>query len=180
MGNQDEHAALETIPGRIQIVRGEKVLLDSDLAELYGVPTKRLNEQVRRNPNRFPPDFLFQMTDQEVNRLRSQVARAIEVSVYVVRAFIRLRATLAAQKDLARKLDELERKTAALTRGPQRADRSASLRLTRCYCGLTSLRPTMPAMINRIDPMRSKPFGSLNRMIPRIATPTAPMPVHTA
>jgi hypothetical protein len=57
MGNQDEHAALETIPGRIQIVRGEKVLLDSDLAELYGAPTKRLNEQVRRNPNRFPPDF---------------------------------------------------------------------------------------------------------------------------
>jgi hypothetical protein len=137
----------ERIASQIQLVRGEKVLLDTDLAALYGVVTKRLNEQVRRNPHRFPPDFMFQRTDQEFSRLRSQIAtskirpgrggrryvpyaftehgalmaanllnsaRAIEVSVYVVRAFIRLRETLAAHKDLARKLDELERKTEAL------------------------------------------------------------------
>jgi hypothetical protein len=147
MSTSDKQTTLDTIPHRIQIVRGEKVLLDADLAALYRVPTKRLNEQVRRNPNRFPADFLFQLTDQEVSRLRSQIAtsnappgrggrrylpfaftehgalmvanvlnsaHAIEVSLYVVRAFIRLRETLAAHEDLARKLDELERKTAAL------------------------------------------------------------------
>jgi hypothetical protein len=111
------------------------------------VVTKRLNEQVRRNPIRFPADFMFQITDQEFSSLRSQIAtskiprgrggrrhlpyaftehgalmaanllnsaRAIEVSVYVIRAFVRLRQTLAAHKDLATKLDELERKTEAL------------------------------------------------------------------
>jgi hypothetical protein len=129
------------------VVRGTKVLLDSDLGDLYGVTTKRLNEQVRRNPARFPPDFMFRLTDQEFSRLRSQFAtsnipsgrggrryapyaftehgalmaanllntvRAIEVSVYVVRAFLRLRETLAAHKHLARKLEALERKTETL------------------------------------------------------------------
>ena len=139
--------ALEDISARIVVIRGEKVLLDSDLATLYGAPTKRLNEQVRRNQKRFPPDFVFRLTDQDVARLRSQNAtsntgvgrggrrsmpyaftehgalmaanvlssrRAIEVSVFVVRAFVRLRETLAAHKDLARKLEDLERKTEAL------------------------------------------------------------------
>jgi len=123
------------------------VLLDSDLAELYGVTTKRLNEQVRRNPVRFPPDFVFQLTDQELGRLRSQFAtsniaigrggrryrphaftehgslmaanvlnspRAVEVSVYIVRAFVSLRQTLAAHSGLALKLEALERRTEAL------------------------------------------------------------------
>jgi hypothetical protein len=109
-------------------VRGAKVHVDSDLAELYSVTTKRLNEQVRRNPVRFPPDFVFQLTDQELAHLRSQFAtsnaavrrggrrylpyaftehgslmaanvlnspRAVEVSVYIVRAFVSLRQTLA-------------------------------------------------------------------------------------
>ena len=147
MSTSDKQTTLAAIPHRIQMIRGEKVLLDADLAALYQVPTKRLNEQVRRNPNRFPPDFLFQLTDQEVRLLRSQIAtskrssgrggrrylpfaftehgalmvanilnsaHAIEVSLYVVRAFIRLRETLAAHKQLAGKLDQLERKTAAL------------------------------------------------------------------
>lgn len=137
----------ELIAQRIVVVRGEKVLLDAELAALYGVPTKRLNEQVRRNAARFPPDFVFRMTDQEVAHLRSQIAtsnnrpgrggrrfkpyaftehgalmaanilsslRAIEVSVFVVRAFIRLRQTLIDHKDLARKLADLERKTERL------------------------------------------------------------------
>jgi hypothetical protein len=141
--------APEVISGRIAAVRGEKVLLDEDLAALYGVTTKRLNEQIRRNPGRFPSDFKFQLTNHEVANLRSQFAtsslrslrhwggrryaplaftehgalmaasvlntrRAIEVSVYVVRAFVRLRAVLATHAALAKKLDEVERKTEAL------------------------------------------------------------------
>ena len=141
--------APEAICGRIAVVRGEKVLLDADLALLYGVTTKRLNEQVRRNPGRFPGDFLFQLTNQDVANLRSQFAtsslrplqrwggrrypplaftehgalmaasvlntpQAIEVSVYVVRAFVRLRAELATHVALAKKLDDVERKTEAL------------------------------------------------------------------
>jgi hypothetical protein len=137
----------DVIGARIVLLRGEKVLLDSDLAALYGVTTKRLNEQVRRNRNRFPPDFCFSLTYQELGVLRSQNAtsktrpgrggrryapkaftehgalmaanvlsshRAIEVSLFVVRAFIRLRQTLATHAELAKKLDELEKKTESL------------------------------------------------------------------
>jgi hypothetical protein len=64
----------EQIEGIIQVVRGQRVMLDSDLAELYGVPTKRLNEQVARNSDRFPSDFSFQLTLQEVRNLKSQIA----------------------------------------------------------------------------------------------------------
>jgi hypothetical protein len=62
------------IVGRISVIRGQRVLLDSDLAALYGVTAKRLNEQVRRNADRFPPDFAFLLTEQEVNSLRSHFA----------------------------------------------------------------------------------------------------------
>jgi len=141
--------APEAVSGRIAVVRGEKVLLDADLAVLYGVTTKRLNEQVRRNAGRFPSDFVFKLANQDVTNLRSQFAtsssrplprwggrryaplaftehgalmaasvlntpRAIEVSVYVVRAFVRLRAVLATHAALVKKLDEVERKTEAL------------------------------------------------------------------
>lgn len=64
----------ERIEGRILLIRGEKVMLDSDLAKLYGVPTRRLNEQVRRNRDRFPEDFMFQVTTAEARALRSQEA----------------------------------------------------------------------------------------------------------
>jgi hypothetical protein len=137
---------LERIVSRILLLRGQKVILDADLAELYGVSTGRFNEQVRRNRDRFPSDFMFQLTNQEVERLRSQIAisigemrlvgrggrrylphaftehgaimaatilntpRAIEVSVFVVRAFVRLREMVAANKELSKKLDELERR----------------------------------------------------------------------
>ena len=73
MSKVTEQAPTE-IAGRIFIVRGKRVMLDSDLAQLYGVPTKRLNEQVRRNQDRFPGDFLISLTDQEAARLRSQFA----------------------------------------------------------------------------------------------------------
>jgi len=132
---------VERIENKILIIRDQKVMLDADLAELYGVTTKRLNEQVRRNLNRFPADFMFQLTAEEAGVLRSQFAtsntgrggrrylpfaftehgaimaasvlntpRAIEVSVFVVRAFVKLREMLAAHKDILRKLEEMEKK----------------------------------------------------------------------
>ena len=131
---------LEHIERTILELRGQRVILDADLAKLYGVTTRRLNEQVRRNIERFPEDFMFQLTKEEkdevvakcdhlaklkysphlplaftehgaimaANVLNSQ--RAIDVSVFVVRAFVRLREILAAHAQLSRKLDELERK----------------------------------------------------------------------
>jgi hypothetical protein len=102
---------VERIEKAILLIRGQKVLLDRDLAELYEVPTKRLNEQVRRNLRRFPADFMF-FTEQGV-AMRSSVLhseRAIEVNIAIMRAFVRLRKVLASHKDLARKLEELERK----------------------------------------------------------------------
>lgn len=121
-------------------------MLDADLAALYGVSTKRLNEQIRRNRERFPDDFMFQVSPEEWEALRSQnatsktgrgqhrkylpyaftehgalmaanvlnSARAIEVSLYVVRAFVRLREVLATHAELAKKLVALEKKTEAL------------------------------------------------------------------
>jgi len=70
--NQTALVAIEAIASRIVVLRGQRVMLDADLAALYGVTTKRLNEQVRRNLERFPPDFMFQLTNQEVAVLRSQ------------------------------------------------------------------------------------------------------------
>jgi len=133
----------EGIASRIYFVRGKKVILDSDLAGLYGVPTKRLNEQVRRNIERFPGDFMFRLTKEEHDHLRSQFAtssdkaghggrrtlpfvftehgaimaatvlnskQAVEVSIFVVRAFVKLRQMLAAHKDLEKKIEEMESK----------------------------------------------------------------------
>ncbi len=125
----------------ILLIRGQKVVLDSDLAAMYGVQTERLNEQVRRNIERFPEDFMFQLTPSELRNLIPQFAgsrrkwggsrklplaftehgalmaasvlkteQAVRVSVYVVRAFVKLREMLSANKQLAVKLDELERK----------------------------------------------------------------------
>ena len=129
---------------RILHLRGQKVLVDADLAALYGVSTKRLNQQTRRNAERFPPDFVFELTPQEkagvvancnhLAKLRFSAAlplaftehgalmaasvlntpRAVEMSRYVVRAFVRLREVLATHKALARKLEELERAVATL------------------------------------------------------------------
>jgi hypothetical protein len=131
------------IAQRILVLRGQRVLLDADLAELYGVPTSRLNQQVRRNRKRFPADFIFQVTNQEHANLMLQFAtsswggtrkppvafteqgaimaatvlnspRAVEMSVYVVRAFVKLREMLASNTELARKLEALEKSVATL------------------------------------------------------------------
>jgi hypothetical protein len=141
MPTRREVILVEQIEPRIRLVRGQKVILDRELAELYGVATKRLNEQVRRNFDRFPDDFVFQLTAEEVESLRSQNAtskpgrggqryrpfaftehgaimaasvlntpRAVEVSVFVVRAFVRLRQIIATHQELVQKLNELEQK----------------------------------------------------------------------
>lgn len=131
---------------RILIIRGQRVLLDQDLAILYGVTIKRLNQQVRRNLDKFPPDFLFQLEPKEADSLRMHFAtlkigrgshrkhaplvftehgaimaatvlsspRAVQMSVYVVRAFVKLREVLASNTTLARRLESLERSVAAL------------------------------------------------------------------
>jgi hypothetical protein len=131
---------LERVAAKILLIRGRKVILDTDLAALYGVETKRLNQQVRRNRKRFPPDFVFSLTATEraevvakcdhLARLRFSPAaslaytehgalmasavlntsRAVEVSLYVVRAFVQLRATTVAGSEISRRLDQLERK----------------------------------------------------------------------
>jgi ORF6N domain len=133
--------SLDAAIGRIHLIRGTRVILDADLAKLYGVETRRLNEQVRRNRGRFPPEFVFQLTNQELMRLMSQFAtsngrrggirkaplaftehgaimaatvlnsaRAIDVSVYVVRAFVQMRNSSLANAEVAKRLDQLERK----------------------------------------------------------------------
>lgn len=129
-----------TIQQRILLIRGEKVIVDADLAEAYGVPTRRLNEQVKRNKGRFPEDFMFQLTPEEkseviancdhLSKLKFSKAlphvftehgaimaasilnspKAVEVSVYVVRAFVQLREVIAGHKELARRIGQLERK----------------------------------------------------------------------
>jgi len=68
------HMDVLRIERSIRVIRGDKVILDEDLAELYGVEVKRLNEQVRRNLDRFPADFMFQLTNQELKDLKSQIA----------------------------------------------------------------------------------------------------------
>jgi hypothetical protein len=140
MGQSANLIPLERIEGSILLIRGEKVMLDSDLAELYGVDTKRLNEQVRRKPGRFPRDFMFRLTPSEYANLRSQFAtsslhggrrslpyaftehgalmlanilnskQAVQTSVQVVRAFVRLRQMLVSNAELSRKLDAMEKK----------------------------------------------------------------------
>jgi len=135
----DVQTHAESIAGLIHYIRGEKVILDFDLAALYGVEVKRLKEGVRRNIKRFPPDFLFEVTAEEFKALRSQFAslkkgqhskylpfvfteqgvamlssilrseRAIQVNIAIMRAFVQLRKFLETHKELALKIEELER-----------------------------------------------------------------------
>jgi hypothetical protein len=131
---------MDRIERLIILVRGHKVMLDADLAELYGVQTKALNQAVKRNQNRFPSDFMFQLDQEEFENLRSQFVtssqwggrrippyvfteqgvamlssvlkseRAVHVNIEIMRTFVRLRQLLASNAKLARKLEMLERK----------------------------------------------------------------------
>ncbi len=131
----------EVVERKIYIIRGHRVMLDSELAQLYGVRTKNLNKAIKRNTERFPEDFMFQLTPDEFESLRFQIGtskkgrggrrylplvfteqgvamlssvlqskRAIQVNIAIMRAFVRLKTILSMHKELAHKLNELERK----------------------------------------------------------------------
>jgi hypothetical protein len=154
-GKSKSLVPIEQIDGMIHTIRGSRVILDSDLAKIYGVPTFRFNEAIKRNRHRFPPDFMFQLNREEFNSLTSQFAmskrqksaqfamsktgrggrrtlpyaftehgalqaanvlrssRAVQMSVFVIRAFVKMRETLRAAPELARKLAALEKKLTA-------------------------------------------------------------------
>ena len=134
--------SVKEIGQRIYFIRGLRVMLDSDLAELYQVETFNLNKAVRRNINRFPADFMFQLSSEEQDSLRFQIGilktrrglhkkylplvfteqgvamlsgvlrseRAVQVNIAIMRAFVQLRRALEMDKDLAKKLDQIEQK----------------------------------------------------------------------
>lgn len=139
MSNEQLSYAVEGIGGHIVNVRGQKVILDADLARIYGVATKALNQAVKRNNEKFPADFMFQLTPQEVREMWSQIVtsspryrsikyrpfgftehgaimaatvlnspQAVQMSVFVVRAFVAMRSMLTDTRELARKLAKLE------------------------------------------------------------------------
>jgi hypothetical protein len=145
-------SAVERIDAMIRTIRGVRVMLDRDLAKIYGVPTFRFNEAIKRNRHRFPRDFMFQLTREEFDSLRSQIAmskrenssqiamsktgrggrrtrpyaftehgalqaanvlrsqRAVQMSLFVIRAFVKMREALRGTPELARRLNELEKK----------------------------------------------------------------------
>jgi len=138
--NKSMMVADEMIVTKIYLLRGQKVMLDEDLAELYQVPTGRLNEQVKRNIARFPADFMFQLTKEEFENLKSQNAtsswggrrklpsaftehgvlmlssvlnseRAVSVNIQIMRIYTKMRELLLTHKDILLKLEQLERQT---------------------------------------------------------------------
>src|SRR5258708_6043846 len=144
-------------------------MVDADLAEIYGVPTKRLNEQVKRNGRRFPADFMFQLTTAEkaevvancahLQKLKFSkslpfaftehgaiqaanvlaTAQAVEMGIYVVRAFVQLRQASAFHADLAKRLDELERKTERLALSHDTFNRNTGIQLKQVFDALRAL-----------------------------------------
>jgi hypothetical protein len=170
------------IEGSILLVRGQKVMIDADLAQLYGVPTKALNQAVKRNAHRFPPDFMFQLTPAEkqevvtncdhlaklkfaktlpfaftehgaiqaANVLSSE--QAVEMGVYVVRAFVRLREMIATNKDLAQRLDDLENKTELMSLKHDTFEHNTRVQLKQIF---DAIRELMAAP----EPAPKRPIG---------------------
>ena len=177
---------------QIRVIRGQRVLLDADLAILYGVSTKVFNQAVRRNLDRFPQDFLLRLTNQDVAALRSQIvtlktgrgthrkypmlaftehgaimaatilnsARAVEMSVYIVRAFIRMREMLASNSELARE-----------TLDSQYEERARSLMLVKG----TSLRElgALKKSVATLDADTRRQFDVVYEAILGLMSPTA-------
>jgi hypothetical protein len=139
MANEPAISPMDGIEAKIRVIRGHRVMLDSDLAAIYGVSTAALNQALKRNLKRFPSDFAFRLTRDEFATLISQIVtskrggrrklpwvftehgaimlasvlksgRAVEMSVFVVRAFVRMREMLMSNRQLAAKLDELEKR----------------------------------------------------------------------
>ena len=200
--------AVESISLSIAALRGQRVILDSELAALYGVQTKRFNEAVKRNTARFPIDFMFQLIAEEFASLRSQIAtlnmaasgrgqhrkylpyvltehgaimaamvlgspRAVEVSVYVVRAFVRLREAAVLHKNLAKRLASLENKTESLAMSHDTFSRNTRAQLRQVMDALRELTtpPEPPAQPKRPigfvvledkKDLPSKPAGKLS------------------
>jgi len=172
---EDGLVPLERVQRVILILRGLRVILDSDLAALYGVPVKRLNEQVKRNAARFPTDFAFQLTPDEFETLRSQFAtskterrggrqyapyvftehgalmaasvlnspKAVEMSILVVRAFVRFRRILATTPQLAAKVDELERKMDQKLAAHDKSIEAHRKGIVSLYTAIENLMPTL-------------------------------------
>ncbi|MEO8300103.1 MAG: ORF6N domain-containing protein [Burkholderiales bacterium] len=180
----DAAVVLPRIESRILVVRGHKVIIDADLAALYDVPTKRLNEQVKRNAERFPYDFMFQLSAAEkaevvancdhLAKLKFSKAlpyaftehgaiqaanvlaspRAVEMGIYVVRAFVRLKQASASYAELAKRLAELEEKTEGLAMNHDTFSRNTRNQLKQVFDALRELM-TPP------DPPK-RPIGFIN------------------
>ena len=150
MAKAQDIIPVERIASRIYLIRGQKIMLDSDLADLYGVETGALVRAVKRNSNRFPEDFAFQLSDLEFENLKCQTgisrqwggrrfpphafteqgvamlssvlrsARAAEVNIAIVRTFVKLREVLATHKDLARKIEQHDQQIAILFEAVQK------------------------------------------------------------
>jgi hypothetical protein len=187
-------ALLPRIEGRIQVLRGVRVMVDVDLAALYGVETKRLNEQVKRNRERFPVDFLFQLTPQEkaevvancdhlqklkfsktlpyaftehgaiqaANVLAS--SQAVEMGIYVVRAFVHLREAANLHADIAKRLSDLELKTESLELSHDTFSRNTRLQLRQLLDAVRELTtppepPKRPIGFVPLEDKKSKPTG---------------------
>ena len=170
------------IEGNILLVRGQKVMIDADLAQLYGVPTKALNQAVKRNAHRFPPDFMFQLTPtekQEVVTNCDHLARlkfaktlpfaftehgaiqaanvlsseqAVEMGVYVVRAFVRLREMIATNKDLAQRLDELENQSELMSLKHDTFEHNTRVQLKQIF-------ETIRELMAPAEPVQKRPIG---------------------
>jgi len=174
-----DNQSLVQIESRILVLRGQNVIIDADLAKLYGVTTKRLNEQLKRNPERFPGDFMFRLTLQEKSEVVANcdhLARlkfskslpfalteygaiqaanvlasplAIEMGIYVVRTFVRLRELAASNKELAQRLDELERKTDAVLLKQDAFERDAQVEFKRIIETLRQMMMPPPTPVKR-------------------------------
>jgi hypothetical protein len=178
MGNKKETPAevisdaalmLPRIESRILTLRNQRIIVDADLASLYGVDTKRLNEQVKRNSERFPQDFMFQLNPVEkaevvancdyLNKLKfSKVlplafteygaiqaanvlnsTRAVEMGIFVVRAFVRLKQAAVANTELTKRLDELEQSTERLDISQDTFSRNTRIQLKQLFDALREL-----------------------------------------
>lgn len=178
------------IESRIQLLREHRVLIDADLAALYGVTTKALNQAVKRNSARFPSDFVFQVTEVEkaevvtncdhLKQLKfSKTApyaftefgavalanvlaspQAIEMGIYVVRAFVQLRQLAASHSDLAKRLADLEIKTEDFTLAQQGINRNTKIQLKEIVEALRELATTVAPAATPIPPKR--PIGFIH------------------
>lgn len=173
---------LVKIENCIIMIRGQKVMIDADLAQLYGVPTKALNQAIKRNMQRFPSDFMFQLTAQEKTDVVTNCdhlaklkfsrtlpfaftehgaiqaanvlvsAEAIEMGVYVVRAFVRLREMIATNQELVKRFEELERTTETLSMRQDAFAQNTRAQLKQVFDAIREL-------MGPPEPARKRPIG---------------------